>query len=294
MLVLVIALFVFALVAFPHFRNIVFHPLLVFYYAPKDLYKYLKYRRWRECNEYGSINMYCSNIRKVFGNGKTLSGVNYIRNVYKKYNGKMIYDFDNNEWIEQKIVILSNVMLKDISYIHLYNSDQIVNRHEVMQKGEVLLVFIDEAGIIFNSRNFQDNIGQDLLNAMLTCRKKKFGMFFTAQRFNQVDALIRQLTSWVFMAEKMWRSVVLRRFSGYDMEYCTNPQYISSDVFTYFATDALFRSYDTNQGVEDLKKAKKNGAMLSNKEILENQGNTTSDINNARLNKRYYKKVVRK
>lgn len=292
MQLIVVFIGIVALVIFPHLRNIIFHPILTITNAPVDLYKYIKYKRWRECKSYGRIDMYCSDTSKVFGNGKTLSGTHYVRKIYHKYNEKMIYDFDENEWIEQKIVILSNVHLKDVPYTHLTDTQQILDMHDNMQAGEIMLVYIDECGVIFNSRNFKENIGQDLLNSMLTCRKKKFGMFLTAQRFNQVDALIRQLTSRVYMCEKFWRSVVLRVYNGYDMEYCTNVQYLKSTTLSYFATNKLFASYDTNQGVEDIKKKQKNNEMLSYSEILESQGTSPDGIVNVRTGNRKLKKVL--
>lgn len=291
-LLLLFALVVGLLILFPRLRCIVFNLPLVLWYLSQDLVIYIWFKRWRECNSFGTIDMYCSDTSKVFGNGKTLSGVHYIRNIYKEYNGKKIYDFDEKKWIEQKIIILSNVMLKDVPYIHLYNVEQIINRHDVMKAGEIMIVFIDECGIIFNSRNFKDNIGQDLLNSMLTCRKKKFGMFLTAQRFNQVDALIRQLTSRVFMADKWWRTVVLKVFSGYDMEYCANIDMLKYSTMSYFATNKLFASYDTNQNVEDIKQKQKSGEMLTNKEILENQGNIPDGLHNVRKLSRKGKKVL--
>ena len=291
---IIVFILIILIVMFPHLRNILCHPIQTLINAPVDFYKYIRYKKWRECKSYGTIDMYCSDTSKVFGNGKTLSGTHYVRNIYNKYNDKLIYDSDEKEWISQKIIILSNVHLKDVPYTHLTDVQQILDMHDVLKSGEIMLVYIDECGVIFNSRNFKDNIGQDLLNSMLTCRKKKFGMFLTAQRFNQVDALIRQLTSKVFMCEKFWRSVVLRVYNGFDMEYCTNVSYLKATTISYFATNKLFASYDTNQGVEDIKKKQKNKEMLSYDEILSSQGASPDRVLNVRTGNRKLQKIIKR
>lgn len=294
MIFIVLFFILFLLLFCPHLRIIILNPLKSLINSIKDLYMYFRYRKWNVCKEYGFIDMYCSDTSKVFGNGKTCSGVNRCLNISKKFNNKLVYDFDNKEWAEQHVFIMSNVIIDVPNFIYLKNATQITEFHKFQKPTDVLIVFVDECGILFNSRNYKENIGAELLNSMLTCRKKKFGMILTAQRFNQVDALIRQLTSRVIMCDKLWRAVVLRVFNGYDMEYCTNPNLLTHRTTGYFATNNLFNSYDTNQGVEDLRKKVENGEMLTDYEILESLGNDNGTIENVRSGNRKFKRRWKK
>lgn len=291
---LIVIIIVALLVIFPHLRIIVLNPIKTIVHSIKDFYLYVRYRKWNICKAYGFIDMYCSDTSKVFGNGKTCSGTYACLEISRMYNDKKVYDFDKKEWVKQRVFIMSNVYIDVPNYIHLKNAVQITEFHQYQKSTDVLIVFVDECGILFNSRNYKENIGADLLNSMLTCRKKKFGMILTAQRFNQVDALIRQLTSRVIMCDKWWRAVVLRVFNGYDMEYCTNPDLLTHRTTGYFATNKLFNAYDTNQGVEDLRKKVQAGEMLTDYEILESQGYDNGSIENVRSGNRKFKKRWKK
>lgn len=75
-----------------------------------------------------------------------------------------------------------------------------------------------------NSRNFKTNIDPLFLNTILTCRHYYISLYYTAQRFGHVDALLRQVTSCVIDCDKLWRLQRLNTYDAWDMENATNIQ----------------------------------------------------------------------
>lgn len=295
-------LFVLALYMFPHLRNIVLHPFKSTWYALIDLYARVRYMKKNECPFFGKIIAFCSDNDQVFGCGKTLSSVWKIVRLYRRYNNKKVWDKEQKKFVKQHIKILSNVHFKpfkkffglikvNIEYEYLSDCQQIVEFHNKLNATDVGIVFIDEASTQFNSRNFKTNISTTLLNSMLTCRHRKFGMILTAQRFNQIDALIRQITSEVHMCSKLWRSEVVKIVSAYDLEYVTNLQYIKSRLYRYFVPNWLYRAYDTSAIVEDIKRKQESGELLSDAEVLELQGTDNGTYFNAGTTRKFRKLV---
>ena len=87
------------LICVPFLRCLVLHPFSTVYYIIKDTYIYIKYRRWREYKKYGTLSIF----NGLFGKGKTLSSTYFARKIYKKYNGKKVYDFKDKCWKIQHI-----------------------------------------------------------------------------------------------------------------------------------------------------------------------------------------------
>lgn len=266
LVILIVACFV------PYVSVFLYHPFLFFKNVFFDLKKYIKYRKWRECKEYGRIRMYTG----LFGKGKTLSAVHYVRNIYNKYNGKNVYV--DGKWQIQYIGIISNVKLFDVPYVPLTSTEDIVNCHNGFNAATVCIVLIDEASTQFNSRNFKTNISSTLLNSMLTCRHHKFGMVLTAQRYMHVDALIRQITSDVYECDKLWRGMVQRRCSAWDLENATDIKLVKYKYCSFFITDSDYNAYDTSAIVDDIKRKQKNGELLTDSEVLSQQGNTDGNL----------------
>lgn len=287
---------VMALVCFPHLRNILLHLPQVAFYAPKDLYKFIRYKKYNECKEHGHIRCFSSDSNLPFGNGKTLSGVEYLLFLVKKYDKKTVWSDDEKKFVKQRIMVLSNVKITGVpeeNFEFLKDTKQIVDFQGKIKCSDVGIVFIDEAGSQFNSRNFKTNISSTLLTSFLSCRHAKFGMIITSPRFKEVDALIRDITGEVSMCYKKWRSVVLKTYNGYDLEYCQNTDLLKCSITHYFATDKLFSSYDTRQTVEEIKRMQANGELLSDSEVLALRGEGQGGLYNARGLNRKGKKVLK-
>ena len=287
-IVLIILLIV--IILFPAVRTIVCHPLSVLYYAIKDTYKYIRYRRWNECKpgvHYGVLNMYVGSNNRIFGSGKTLTAVEWVISVYDTYNGKKVFNQHTKKWEIQEIRIVSNVEL-NIPYVPLKSTDDIINCHEGLNESSVSIVFIDEAGTQFNSRNFKTNISSTLLNSMLTCRHQHFGMILTSPRYLMVDSLMRNICSIVSECRKIWRLQMLYKCSAWDLENCTNVMLVPHWTSCWFVKDKHYNAYDTYANVDEIKRMQKNGELLSDSEVLELQGNgTNTDL--YRLSKRTHK-----
>ena len=148
------------------------HPISTVRYAITDLYKYIRFKQWHNCKT-GSLIAYVG----LFGKGKTLSAVHHVVRAYKKYNGKLVYDFDRKMWVKQVVHLISNVELS-IPYEKFESLAQIVHVADSMREKDklndtltVTLVLGDEFSVQLNSRKFKDNIDPLFLNTLLTCRQ---------------------------------------------------------------------------------------------------------------------------
>ena len=219
MLELLLFIIVFACIMSVCVRVIVTHPISSVWYAVVDLYKYFRYRCWNVCAT-GTISCYVG----LFGKGKTLSAVHKVVSLYKRYNDKKIFDFYRNKWVTQKIHIISNVSLA-IPYEDFVSMAQIVavadRMRAVDEKNDTLtctIVLGDEFSVQLNSRSFKSNIDPLFLNTLLTCRHHHISLIYTSQRFNHVDALLRQVTGYVYTCNKVWRIMVHEQYDAFDLE----------------------------------------------------------------------------
>lgn len=268
--------FILALVFSVVFRTIVSHPLSSAFYAVKDVYHYFKYHQWDNMQT-GKIIAYVA----LFGKGKTLSVVHYICAQYFKYNNKKVFDFNRKKWVTQKVHIISNVDLSDVPYERFESLSQIVNVAETFSKKDmendtltVTLVLGDEFSVQLNSRNFKSNIDALFLNTLLTCRHHHITLVYDAQRFNHVDALLRQVTSYVVSCNKVWRIMVSEKYDAWELENATTVSNIKPMArFGWFIKDKDYNAYDTLACVGNLAKSCKEGDMLSEDEILNLQCN---------------------
>lgn len=213
----------------------------------------------------------CADGSKVFGSGKTLSGVHAVRDIYFRYNGLKVWNPTEKRFVTQHIHVVSNVELTDIPYTLFENEKQLIEVDT--PEMDITLFFLDEAGTIWNSRNYKDNISHELLTSLLQCRKHKIALVTTSQRFIFQDKLIRETTSEVWQAKKMWRIQQLKCYDAFAMENCANPSLLKPFATSFwFIKDKDFESYDTNAVVDRLKKKNEEGGFISNAEILEAQG----------------------
>lgn len=271
-MVLWVILFIFLCCYFPFLPFLLSNMHKIAYWSVKDLKLYIHYRRWNECNVYGHIYDYTG----LFGSGKTKEVVRYIVSLYERYNDKWVYDFDNHDWVKQKIVVYSNVHFKTIPYVFFSDLQQIIDCKN-KSFGEVSIFFCDEASVIFNSRNFKSNIPLPVLNHILTCRHHKIALFLDSQRFNHLDALLRQVTVLIFDCAyfKPLRIQRIRVYDAEDIENCINLNMVKPLQVMYSHTpDEVYQLYDTNAVVEDINRRLTSDTFHTNEEILAAQGNT--------------------
>ena len=112
------------------------------------------------------------------------------------------------------------------------------------------------------------------MNTLLTCRHYHISMFYTAQRFNQVDALLRQVTSYVVDCDKSWRLQGNNEYDAWEMENAANVLLLKPlRRRAWFVKDSDYNAYNTLACVGNLKKEMEAGNMLSEQEILALQMN---------------------
>ncbi len=264
------------LALFPSFRCAVFHPVKVIYNGAVDLCHYFRHR---EYNLYrtGELVAYTG----LFGKGKTLSAVHRVVTAYKRYNGKKVWCPRRKKLVTQRVNVISNVHL-NIPYEDFKTLQQVVyaarNSREYDDEHDTLtvtLVLGDEFSVQMNSRNFKTNIDPLFLNTILTCRHYYISLYYTAQRFGHVDALLRQVTSCVIDCDKLWRFQRLKKYDAWDLENATSTQFVKPiHVGCWFVTNADYEAYDTLACVGNLEKSFKDGDMITEEEILKLRQNT--------------------
>lgn len=278
------------------FRLAVSHPVKVVRYSALDLVKYLRYKRWRECRT-GKIICYVG----LFGKGKTLSAVHRVCSTYRKYDGRMVYDPGRQKWVTQRVHVISNVDLA-IPFERFTSLKQIVWVAERMRQVDelndtltVTLVLGDEFSVQLNSRSFKTNIDPLFLNTLLTCRHHHISLIYTSQRFNHVDALLRQVTSYVVSCNKCWRFMVHGQYDAFELENASDPTMVRTRRrFGWFITDGDYAAYDTLACVDNLSKNCTEGDMISEEQILALQNPGREDMGQVLRPSRRYVRTRKK
>lgn len=268
--------FLFCYYMFIPFRLVVKNPFSTVFYAVKDLYEYIVHHTARNCPT-GKIIAYTA----LFGGGKTLSVVHYVTSLFRKYDGLKVWDRERKKFVTQRIHIISNVHLKGVPYEDFISLEQIVRVaekfHDIDLKNDTLTVTIvlgDEFSVQLNSREFKKNIDPLFLNTLLTCRHHHILMVYDAQRFNHVDALLRQVTLAVIECKKVWRFLIQYEYDAYEMENAVNPTLLTPRFRGgWFVRDRDYNAYDTLACVGNLKKSFEQGDMLTEEQILALQCN---------------------
>lgn len=259
----------------PTVRCAVLHPVALPRFAVPDL---IRYFRRKEYNLYGTGELVA--YTGLFGKGKTLSVVHRVVTAYERYNGKKVWCRRRKKMVTQRVKIISNVSLS-VPYEDFVSLEQIVLAAERNQDYDdahntltITLVLGDEFSVQMNSRNFKSNIDPLFLNTILTCRHYYISLYYTAQRFGHVDALLRQVTSSVVDCDKLWRFQRLNVYDAWEMENATNPRLLVPLYRScWFVTDKDYDAYNTLACVGNLKKSMKEGDMMSEEEILALQVN---------------------
>ena len=276
MILIAFIVLAFVLALIPTLRCAVLHPFALAFYSAKDFYHYLRRKGYNLCGT-GELVAYTG----LFGKGKTLSAVHKVTMAYHKYDGKQVWCPRRKAFVAQRVKVISNVAL-DIPYEDFVSLEQIVLAAEHNREYDdehhtltVTLVLGDEFSVQMNSRNFKTNIDPLFLNTILTCRHYYISLYYTAQRFGHVDALLRQVTSYVIDCDKLWRFQRLKYYDAWDLENASNTQLIAPfSRRCWFVKDSDYNAYNTLACVGNLKKAMKEGDMMSEEEILKLQQNT--------------------
>lgn len=275
------------------FRLFVLHPFATVFYLCKDVYFYFKHHLYH-LYQGGILNCYFAH----FGGGKTLSVVQYVGVLFRKYNNRRVWDRGSRRWVLQKVHIISNVHLSNVPYEELVSLSQIVccawkNKKLDAEKGTrtVVIVLLDEASSQLNSREFKTNISADFLNTLITSRHFHMSIVYTSQKFKLVDALLRSVTQRCISCRKVWRFMVQYYFDADELEYAPNPTILRPFRRKgFFIKDKNYNAYDTLATVEKLKKSVDKGEMLSEEEILTLRGTINPDVDSVTPNRRFMRR----
>lgn len=285
--------FILFLFLFRYISFIVFFICNLKYILPhlfKDIYNFFKKKKYNNFKGFGRIVLYAASGSQVFGSGKTASMIHEVLEIYHRYDGLQVYCEDLQEFVTQRIHIISNVELFDVPYIKFENVNQFVDidKYEFGPE-DVTIYLLDESGAIFNSREFRDNISTEFLARLLQSRKNKVCLYMTSQRLQFTDKILREICSVVVECRKSWRFIRCREYSALDLEYAINPEIVRPLLTRYwFATDRDFANYNSFQIVEQLRKKYKPGDYLSTSEVLQTYGDNSSDLDvNTNLKKKY-------
>lgn len=222
-------MFVLIALCFKFVRCFLLNIHYVGYYTVKDIYDYIKERKWRNFCEYG-IDMYVG----MFGHGKTLSMTHKARLLYAQYGNSLMF--------------ISNYDLMGIPYIPLINFQQLVDLGEELPEGiQGVVVLIDEISSVLSHRNYA-SFPLELVSMLCQQRKRHIYIMCTAQRFFMVDKIWRSITTNVFDCEKIWRFQHVAKYDAWEYENAMNTQLIRRVGHRWwFVRDKDYNSYDTSQ-----------------------------------------------
>lgn len=298
MILLIGFVFVLLIVAFPEFRIICKHPFKTVKWAIIDLYRYIHDKQYN-IYQAGKIIAYCA----YFGGGKTLSMVEYVLFVFKRYNNKRYYDRRQGKWVTQIFHFITNVDIKGVPQNQveaLENLGQIVRFAEVSQKIDqelntrtVCVTVLDEASGEMNSRSFKENgLSGAFLNTLVTVRHASIDIIYSSQEFGLVDKLLRDVTKRVIWCEKTWRFLVQKTYFAKEVENCAGDVSLLKPLKTIgiFVEDKLYNAYDTLANVESLAKKWRDGDLLTEQEILELRGQSIANTDMINPSKKFIKR----
>ena len=248
----------FLLWLFPGVRCALTHPFHCIYYGVKDGYNYIRYKQGN-LRKTGNLDIFCG----YFGNGKTLSLVKQVVcREYKRYDGLTVWCNRRQKFVTQRILILSNVDLC-VPYERLTGLAQVCaiskaneiydDEHDTLT---ITIVCMDELSVQMNSRSFKDNINAYFLNTLMCCRHYHISFYGSAQRFQHVDKMLRDVTMNVVQCKKVWRFQFNSYYDGFQLENAQDPTLVRPlRRACWFVTDADYNAYDTLQVVDNLQKS---------------------------------------
>lgn len=279
----VILLFLLGFIIFtPLGRFLAFNIHNLVYYLPVDIFKWVKYKKYNECPNFGYIKIF----NGYFGSGKSLSCVNEVVNIYKRYNGKVVWNEDLQTFLHQKITIVSNLTLEGVPYIPFTSEQQFI--YYEVAPSEVVIFLIDEIGTVWNNRNFKD-FNPDVFANIVQSRKRKMAIYGTLPKIIGTDINVRRYTDDVVVCTKKWRILKHMYYKADDIENCSNLDMLEPHLIEYhFVFDRMYNQYNTNAMVDKLKRDMEEGKLLSFAEL--NANSADGDFRQARLKKKYRKR----
>lgn len=291
-IIILIALFIVCLFSV-FVRTIILNPHYTLYYLPIDIYHYFRYKLYDQM-ETGKLICYTA----LFGGGKTLSCVHYVTHLYERYNNKRIYDVSRHRWVKQKVHIISNVDL-NIPYEHFESLAQVVRVAEKFKDIDekngtrtCTIVFGDEFSVQMNSRSFKTNIDPLFLNTLLTCRHHHIMLVYNAQRFQHVDKLLRDVTTYVIECKKVWRVCIQKTYDAFVLENCTDPTTVKCEARRgWFIRNKDFNAYDTLACVGNLIHSVNEGDMDSEIEIINRLAPRDHDVTEGEFRRKQLRKM---
>lgn len=231
-----------------------------------DVFDYYKNKKWLNFDGFG-LHVYVG----MFGSGKTSTMVHDAYKICKNYS---------------QVTLLTNMSIKNFpshtKVIKLENYNQIITAPPNT------LILLDEISNIFNSRNWKkEGIPANLLGCLLQVRKERKMLYCTAQRFQHVDALIRQITFSVRECKcwcGRWNWITMFDAWEYENENPMKPAR-AYGLYSFIQTNKIRSLYDTMEMVEQIKKTE----YISDAEILEKQGtvNNVTAINVEKKKKKF-------
>lgn len=280
MVIIVLIIAAVVILMLPTVRCAVFHPISVLRYGVIDICNYIFHKGADWCPS-GELVAYVG----LFGMGKTLSAVHKVVSMYNRYNGKVVWCGRRKKLVKQRVHILSNVSLS-IPYEDFVSLEQIVlcaERNAAQDDANntltVTLVLGDEFSVQMNSRNFKSNIDPLFLNTLLTCRHYHISLFYTSQRFGHVDALLRQVTSYVVDCKKLWRFQRQNLYDAWELENASNTLLLTPMAKKcWFVHNRDYDAYNTLACVGNLKKSMQEGDMMTEEQIIALQQNQQSNM----------------
>ena len=261
----------------PVFRCALSHLFAAALNGIKDIFRHIRYKKGNLCKA-GDLNIYCG----YFGSGKTLSLVHKVVGLYGRYNGLPVWCDRRQKWVTQRVLILSNVSLS-VPYVPLTSLSRVVAASKVNTLYDdahdtltITAVCMDELSLQMNSRSFKENFNACFLNCLLCCRHYHISFYGSSQRFQHVDKLMRDVTLNVVQCRKLWRFQVNSFYDAWELENATSPEMIKPlRKICWFVHDKDYAAYDTLAVVDNLKKRMDEGDILSDADILANQGAPT-------------------
>ena len=293
--IFIIGLCIIIILVNPRLRIFINYLPQVLKWTPSDIYKYFKYKKYNDA-PIGCITGYIADSGVPFGSGKTLSSVDKLSKLVKRYDNKVVYH--KERFVRQHIVIFSNIHINIPGAIKISCIKEYSDNMELLRRSKdryVCYLHVDEAGSEFNSRAFAGNFTADFISDIVTCRHNWSSFFYTAQEFGMVDKLLRSVTIEVWACSHWGRVFFQRCFLPKSLENVDDISMLKpSAVKGFFATDKLYSLYDTYARFERMKKDVDAGNVLTPEEIIERRSHDNSAYSSAKFNgkgKRFFKKI---
>ncbi len=207
-----------------------------------QLWDFLKWKNYdirqslknRNKPHYYGIHMYCG----LYGQGKTMSVVEYLERVRKKHG--------------ENVLIATNFFYKGQDF-------ELSSWKQMLEKYEKTIIFaIDEVQNEFNTRNYR-NFPYPLIT-LLTQNRKGNGvqLVTTAQRYDHVDKIFRDLTNNVFECKTIlgrWTFTRNYTHDNYQMYKnavsVTKKEKIPKIKYSFVQTNKLREQYDTLRMIDE-------------------------------------------